>query len=295
MTLLTKIQQKNYEAGEFSDLKERTYSETIGLIQNFPWLQQREHISIGLTNPSITIEGSSGDYLKLAPYFNGKFVLYYVDTQNHLYTHSMATISEAEPLIQSFFEGRLNPTDLKREPTPFVDNRAQFQTRAFTYTMHATPTILWVSFLSLLWLVFPLAGGIGALLSAPSPKMAVVLVLGMFIVVLITVAVLQLASTISHYRASKGKFLSISRGNPLFRFGNINAPATYDKKDIREIIQYSAYKGLEGLQRTQIIFNDNSEINISGMIASTSTMSNKFPQVTIKQKTKAYPILPVDG
>ena len=78
MTLLTKTQLKDYEAGEFSDIKQRTYPETRDLIEQFPWTQQRDHISISLTNPSITIEGPSGDYLKLAPYFNGKFVLYSV-------------------------------------------------------------------------------------------------------------------------------------------------------------------------------------------------------------------------
>ncbi|HEY4206961.1 MAG TPA: hypothetical protein VGM31_09115, partial [Puia sp.] len=31
----------------------------------------RDHIAIGPTNPSITIQGASGDYLKLTPYYNG--------------------------------------------------------------------------------------------------------------------------------------------------------------------------------------------------------------------------------
>jgi len=292
LTLLTKTQLKDYEAGEFSDIKQRTYPETRDLIEQFPWTQQRDHISISLTNPSITIEGPSGDYLKLAPYFNGKFVLYYVDSKDHLYTHSMATIPEAYPIIQSFFDDHLDLAAFKREPTPFMNNRAQFQTRVFNYTMNATPTILWVSLLSLIWLVFPIASGIGVLLFGPPASIAAILLFGTLILTMICVALVQLASTISHYRASKGMFLSISSGNPLFQFGPIDAPVIYDKKDIREVILYGSSRGLDGLKRTEIIFKDGTSINISGMIAQIGTMSLKFPGQKVTRKAKSFSFIP---
>jgi hypothetical protein len=292
LTLLVKTQLKDYESGEFSDIKERTYPETRELIESYPWSEQREHISISLTNPSITIEGGSGDFLKLASYYNGKFVLYYLDGNNHLFTHSMSTLEEAYPIIQSFFEDHLDLGNLKREHTLFTNNRIHFQTRTFNYTMHAVPTILWVCLLSLIWLVLPVGGGIGALLFATPASIAAVVLIGTFILGNICCGAAFVASFISHYRASIGMFLSISRGNPIFQFGPIETPVTYDKKDIKEIVQYGASRGLDGLKRTEIIFKDGTSINISGMIAEIGTMAQKFPEQRIKIKSTAFPFIP---
>ena len=66
--LVSKMQYKNFEAGEFIEEKERSFDETIELIGNFPWEAQREKIVIELTNPSVTMEGKNNDYLKLCKY-----------------------------------------------------------------------------------------------------------------------------------------------------------------------------------------------------------------------------------
>jgi hypothetical protein len=86
--------------------------------------------------------------------------------------------------------------------------------------------------------------------------------------------------------------LSISRGNPLFQFGPIGAPVTYDKRDIRDIVQYGSSRGFEGLKRTEIIFKDGASINISGMIADIGTMSLKFPGQNITRRATAFPFIP---
>ena len=64
--LVTKIQYNNFETGEFSEVRERTYEETVDLIEHFPWNKQREKLVIDLTNPSVTIEGGDNDFLKFA-------------------------------------------------------------------------------------------------------------------------------------------------------------------------------------------------------------------------------------
>lgn len=76
-TLISKVQYKNFETGEFVDVQERNYEETIQLIEKFPWNDQREKIVIDLTNPSITIEGKNNNFLKFAVFFNQKYVLHY--------------------------------------------------------------------------------------------------------------------------------------------------------------------------------------------------------------------------
>jgi len=289
LPLLTKTQLKDYEPGEFSDCKQRTFSETRDLIEHFPWTQQRDHIAISLTNPSITIEGLAGDYLKLAPYYNGKFVLYYLDGKNHLFTYSMPTLQEAYPIIQSFFDNKLDIAGFKHQPTPFINNRHHFVAANFTYTMSSTSTLLSVCLLSLLWLAFPIISIFAFIAHPPSVPLTCFGVIGL---IFASLALILIASSISHYRASKGKVLSISRGNPLFQFGSIGAPATYDKKDISDIIQYGASRGFEGLKRTEIIFKDGASINISGMIADIGTMSLKFPEQKITRKAMAFPFIP---
>ena len=98
-----------------------------------------------------------------------------------------------------------------------------------------------------------------------------------------------------HYRASTGKLLSLSRGNPLFSFGPIDAPVTYDKKDILEVVIYGGYKGFDGLKRTEIVFKDGSAINISGMILPPYSMSLKFPQQNVSRKLRSFPFIPLSA
>jgi hypothetical protein len=52
---ISKLQYKTYEKGEFSDEKARSLEETIQLIKNFPWEEQRGG-DVQLTGPSVTIQ-----------------------------------------------------------------------------------------------------------------------------------------------------------------------------------------------------------------------------------------------
>ncbi len=51
----------------------------------------------------MTIEGNNQDYLKLAPYYEGKFVRYYLNDRNQIFTRSVIHYQDAYPYIQSFF------------------------------------------------------------------------------------------------------------------------------------------------------------------------------------------------
>lgn len=72
MLLNTKIQHGNFEPGEFVDIKLRTYEETIGCINNFPWSTEREHLRVSLTNPSVTIEKPIDTFLKFCSFLQRK-------------------------------------------------------------------------------------------------------------------------------------------------------------------------------------------------------------------------------
>src|SRR5690242_19037072 len=107
MRLITKIQHKNFEPGEFVEIKERTYEETIDCINNFPWEKERDHIQIALTNPSVTMESDIGNFLKLALFYNGKFVLHFFNSEHELYTKSFFHKEEAYPYIKNLFESEV--------------------------------------------------------------------------------------------------------------------------------------------------------------------------------------------
>ena len=104
-----------------------------------------------------------------------------------------------------------------------------------------------------------------------------------------------MAQFINHIRRSVNKVLTISRGQTLFSFGDAASPVTYDKKDISEIVLYGAYKGSEKLRRTEIVFNDGTSINISGMLIDQTMLKSKFPHNTCRRVSKSYPFMPADA
>ncbi|MGI4022132.1 MAG: hypothetical protein ACRYFA_11545 [Janthinobacterium lividum] len=77
--LVSKLQYKTYETGEYSDEEARNLEETLILIQDFPWEEQRHLIDIKITGPSVTIQNDEGAYLKLGLFFNNKFCVYLFD------------------------------------------------------------------------------------------------------------------------------------------------------------------------------------------------------------------------
>ena len=78
MSLLNaKLQFNTFETGEFTEEKERTFEEVVALIRNFPWEDQTEILRVGLTNPSVTLDRNRKSFLKLLPYFHGKYALFY--------------------------------------------------------------------------------------------------------------------------------------------------------------------------------------------------------------------------
>jgi len=103
MLLTCKVQYNDFEPGEFTDIKPVDYITAMGIIENFPWNEQRDHIQIDLTCPSVSLESSSDSILKLALYYNNKFVLHFFDGK-YMYTKSFTDYHAAYPYIHYFFE-----------------------------------------------------------------------------------------------------------------------------------------------------------------------------------------------
>lgn len=165
--LISKIQYNNFETGEFIEEKERSYTETIKLIESFPWNQQRQKLLVSLTNPSVTIEGKQNDYLKLSVYFNAKYVLYYLDENNTLYTKDFTNITYAYQYIELLFLSHFDTSDFKKQNTWLKNNQIHFVSQDFKYIVTARSARKYLIStsgmnlaISLFFLIYPLARGI---------------------------------------------------------------------------------------------------------------------------------------
>jgi hypothetical protein len=135
-------------------------------------------------------------------------------------------------------------------------------------------------------LASPFATIMAAVIKSSSMPLSAFLVLGAISLFFLGICIYFMSLCINHYRASRHKVLSISRGNPVFYYGDINAPVAYDKKDIRQVVQYGGNtRSNDRLSRTEIIFKDGSSINISGLLLSSDKMITKFPHQQCTFKT----------
>ena len=142
MTALTsKIQYRNFEEGEFTEEQERTFEETIQLIENFPWQQQREHFVVGLTAPSITIKNKEGDYLKLLLYYNQKFILHFFDSNHDHYTKNFLYLKDAYNDIHDFCTTSINRHEFKFEGRN-AHIKKHFANKDFTYKLTLQNSLL---------------------------------------------------------------------------------------------------------------------------------------------------------
>lgn len=242
--LVSKIQYKNFETGEFSETKERTYSETVRLIEDFPWKEQRENIVIGLTNPSVTIEGLSGDFLKLAVFFNRKYVLRYFNNKQELYTKSFVDIRDSYSYIGAFYEEDVfTPAGFKKETTWLQHNLNYFISKDFRYEV--TPKSLWkflISTSGVNFLIFVSTVVLFFFTRIKHHDYILLYVLCLFYFFLMGGGV-NLVLFFNYYQYAKDKVLIMSKGNEIFFYGDKEHTIQYNKKDI---VQYTLIKTRSG-------------------------------------------------
>ena len=295
MTLVSKIQYKNYEPGEFTEEKERTYEDTIHLIENFPWQQQRDHLIVSPTGPSITIESGLGEYLKLAPYYEGKFVLYYLDATGNLYTKSFPTYQGSFPLIQSFFEQRLTTGELKLEQHWPHGKLIHFRDMDFHYSPKVPGILITIALFAALCL-FLLTSVWGLLLTRVLPKPQVYIVPLIFFL-LLSFLLVRIALLINYYLA-RNKSLVLSGGNDIFYYGPAGNQQQFDKKDIREIVVYgsgSRRLEIDGFIRVEMQSVTTPFIYIPYMVLHKSQLLHKLAGYPQKEKFSFFPFIPLSA
>ena len=291
--LISKIQYKNFEAGEFVEVKERNYDDTINLIKIFPWSNQREKIVIDLTNPSITIEGKNNDFLKFALFFNQKYVLHYFNENQVLFSKSFVELKDGYDYVKMFFDQPIfDPSSFKKEPTWLQHNLKNFVTQDFKYVLTKKSIRNYLISTSGMNFGYSLFFFILGLTKGFNGINLLGIILALILVFLIGGGV-HLILFFNYYNYVKDKILIMSRGNDNFYFGKIDNPLKYDKKDI---LQYTTIRSqgsrnqLNGFAIVEIEFKNGTVLKIPNLLLDYTALENKLFEYPRIEKNK-FPYL----
>jgi len=288
--LISKLQFKNFEPGEFTDRQNRTYEETIRLIEDFPWEQQRDHLKVDLTNPSITLEGPDNDFLKLAVFYNGKFVLHYLNLTHDLFTKSFTSYTDAYPYIQHYYTDQpFDTTDLKREP--WKANKIHFIDGNFRYCLTGESIFGYLLITSGMNFILTLF-----LLAVPfyHPHSAFLTLTFFLPFCFLIGGGLNLILFANYYHQAKGKVVIMSKGKDEFWYGPSDDPEKFDKKEIMQVTLYenSGRSLTSGFARIEIEFKDGRCVNISNLLIDRQALLDKLFEYPIKNVSAGWPSIP---
>ncbi|MCY1508115.1 hypothetical protein D9M68_424150 [compost metagenome] len=288
--LISKVQFKRSEKGEFHEIKKRSLDDTISLLLNYPWDTERSLASVELTCPSITIEHPTGTFLKVAPYFSGKFSLYYRDTNKKVYLKVVKTIEEACSWVHAYFgqEGKLKGFD-KYGFT--INSIAHFRTRSFEYTVNLKAAVVFFRFPLLL---IPLTLLLCSLNFLDHPER-----FNLSLILAMSLLVLFLSSPIIYFffnylSVDKNSYLRVSKGHDEFVYGTADSKKVYNKQDITEINRYLTHATRSPWNDCEvftIIFKNGQRIRFTSLLISGQKFAQKFPDHTIVYNRRFFPIV----
>lgn len=273
--LISKIQFNNFETGEFILAGLRTYDQLTALIEIFPWTQQRAHFVVGLWGPSITIEASSGRFLKLSMYYNRKFILYFLNGHNQVFQKVLTSLDESYPYIRRLYADQLRLEDFNIKSTWSRHVDKHFATGEFTYTVSiksAFKFLLYSSwFAALPWLILP----VELINGAPVNWQTLVCML----LFLFIFGGMNFFVFFNYYLYGRDKVLILSKGDGLFYFGSPENFKVYKKTDIDKIIQIQhsgSRNPLVYFALYVIQFRDGTLLQIPNILIRENLFSKKF-------------------
>ena len=278
--LTSKIQYKNFETGEFVEEKKRSFEELIEIIEQFPWEKERDKIVIDLTNPSITIEGNKNDYLKLAVYFNRKFVLHYIDADEILYDKSFMDIRDSYKYLVKYFTGTFDKSEFKKQNTWLKKNAQHFVSQDFHYTVTPASIRKYLWSTSAMNFIFSAFIILLFIFKNELPLNYIALNF-IFLFMLFMGGGLNLILFFNYYAYCKDKILIMSKGNDQFYYGYKNYPVTYHKKDI---LQFTTIKSrnhrspIADFAIIKIEFKDGAVIKIPNLLVNDFSLEHKLFQ-----------------
>jgi hypothetical protein len=289
MTLLiSKVQFKRSEKGEFHDIVQRSPDETISLILNYPWNTERNLAPVELSCPSVTIEHPVGTFLKIGPYFSSKFSLYYLDTNHSVYRKTANTLEDAIVWVKTYFEqnGKLDWS----EKYGFTFRPAShFRTNTFEYTADRKAIF---TFFRFPFIFSPFLVGLCLLgyLDRPESFNVLAPVTLLFLLLLIGSPLVYLF--FNYLSVDKDSYLQISKGHDEFLYGPIDQKKSYSKLDITEINAYGVRNSRSPWSECEVFlisFNNGEQIQFTSLLIDGNTLRNKFPDHQIINHKKFFP------
>ena len=286
--LVSKVQFKISEKGEFHEIAERTLADTISLILNYPWDTERSFAPIKLTCPSITIEHPIGTYLKIGPYFSGKFSLYYLNTNNKVYLKIVNTLDDASVWIKAYFEEKPELRGFEKYAYT-INASAHFQTNSFEYIIDRKATTTFFIFPILIvppiffmcWLKY---------LERPE-SFNPMIVVGMLLFLLLIFSPLTYLF-FNYLSADKDNYLQISIGHDEFSYGTVDNKKSYSKENIAEINAFGIINSRSPWSECEVFiitFKNGEKIRFTSLIISRDKLRQKFPDHQIKDNKKFLP------
>lgn len=291
MQLVSKIQYKNYETGEFSSIAFRTAEETLLLIDTFPWDEQRHLTDVQLTCPSVTIERGTSSFLKIGAYFNGKFCLYLYENGS-LYQKPIPALPDGIETIKCYYYNKDIRTEFEKTSLSF-NSKKHFATAHFEYRITGKQILSFLLFPEII-MTIPLSGLVlAAFLAKPDRPRAPALVLAAILFILFIGINLYLF--LDYYLYSKNLYLRVSKGQDEFYFGGKKQYKEYSKKDINNIVVYKhrsqrvnwAYYAV-----FEITFKNGDQILFPSLLLRERLFDNKFANHGKIIKHKFLPTIP---
>lgn len=286
--LISKVQNRNCEKGEFHEVAERNLEDTISLLLNFPWEQERHLANVELTCPSVTVEHPGGTFLKVGPYFSGKFSLYYLAGNKHVYSKPASTLAEAAECISSFFrqEGILN--DFSKYGFVFRPS-AHFLTNPFVYKLGGPSTEHFFKNARLVLLIGLFFAGLMFFMPMTVSSFT-------FLVILLVLTVLSYSPLIYLYfnykHFDKDKCLQLSRGSDSFTLQQGDDTTVYQKSHI-ELITITGRRSRRNPWANCRVFNvsfkNGDEVQFTSLLIPEVHFRNKFPDHTVENVWKFLP------
>ena len=290
-TLCSKIQFKNFEVGEFGEIRNRTLDETLKLTYDFPWETERALASVKLHCPSVTIKHPSGSFLKIGPYFSGKFCVYHCGKRGEVTYLVLNELNEITSPVTDFFKGELNLSGFQKYK--YVINPLQyFKTNPYEYKPGSKAIFNYlkldlVTVVAPAFIIFTQFFTNWSMLANPYATCAI---LG-FITLFCGPGMYLLFDYEPYYQH---QYLKISRGHRYFIFGDVDGNKEYDKAEIFEICRYYNHRGRNpwsGSQVYKLVFKDGKILIFSSLLITEWAFVKKFPGAEIKSEHIFFPTM----
>lgn len=230
LEVISKLQFKEFEIGEFFDEKVRAFQECKQIIEEFPWDNERENLKISLTNPSITFHKQIGNYLKLSTSYNQKFVLTYFNESDELYSKFFNHYHESYSFIEEYFEERSFETKYFKKENTFLKNcRQHFITQNFISEVTTNSAIKYLIKTSFISFCLPILIGLIFIFIGYN-RFNILGYTSLGFVIFFIGGGLNIILFLNHYLLGKNKKLILSKGKDIFYFGEKQTQTVFKKR-----------------------------------------------------------------